>query len=57
MLGRVTEIDANPPSTGANILAKYTYNAFGNRTRIGRANGASAITTAGYDLGNRGTPY
>ena len=53
LLGRVTEIDANPPSSGATILAKYTYDAYGNRMRIGRANGASAITTFSYDNADR----
>jgi YD repeat-containing protein len=53
VLGRVTEIDANPPSSGATILAKYTYDAFGNRTRIGRADGASVITNVGYDAADR----
>lgn len=49
--GEVTAIRENGASSGAGVLASYSFDNFGRRTGVSRGNGTS--TSYGYDAGSR----
>ncbi len=49
LTGAVTAVRENGATTGAGVLATYTYDNLGQATGIARADGAGAATAYGYD--------
>ncbi len=48
LLQRVTQVQENGATSGPGLLAAYTYDDLGRRTRVARAAGGGATTTLGY---------
>ncbi len=53
LTGAVTAIRENGASSGAGVLATYSYDNLGRRTAIARAGGAGAATSYSYDAASR----